>query len=323
MSSRNLVICDPETEYAARLAAFLNGKRELAFQVRTCKSPRQIREAAGRTHIDILLIAEEFLTAMDGREEKMADKILTLVSERTDSTEGDVIFKYQSGEEICMRLVQLLAKEEKAELLKIRKKDSGRILGFYSPVHRLGQTRMALKKGKELARSENVLYLNMETYPGTGVYFPEERQKNMSVLLYYAKQESPKMASVLAGLVQKREGMDYVPPAVVPEDIKSVSKGEWLWLFEEILRKSIYETLILDLGDSVQGLYAILEACDVIYMTAADDPAAASKIRQFEESLELAGCVQAAERMVRCDIRRTASGESAVKTGSVKRDRRR
>ena len=32
MSSRNLVICDPDTEYAARLAAFLNGKRELAFQ---------------------------------------------------------------------------------------------------------------------------------------------------------------------------------------------------------------------------------------------------------------------------------------------------
>ena len=42
MSSRNLVICDPETEYAARLAAFLNGKRELAFQVKTCGSPGQI-----------------------------------------------------------------------------------------------------------------------------------------------------------------------------------------------------------------------------------------------------------------------------------------
>ena len=59
VSSRNLVICDPETEYAARLAAFLNGKRELAFQVKTCKSPDQIREAAGQMPVDILLIADE------------------------------------------------------------------------------------------------------------------------------------------------------------------------------------------------------------------------------------------------------------------------
>ena len=52
---------------------------------------------------------------------------------------------------------------------------------------------------------ENVLYLNMETYAGAGLYFPEERQRNMSELLYYAKQGSKKLAAVLAGLVRNRE----------------------------------------------------------------------------------------------------------------------
>ena len=120
----------------------------------------------------------------------------------------DTIFKYQSGEQICMCLMQLLARGEKAELLRIRKKGNGRIIGFYSPVRRLGQTRMALRKGRELSRTENVLYLNMEVYAGTGSYFPEERQKNMSELLYYAKQESRKLAGVLAGLVKSLEGLD-------------------------------------------------------------------------------------------------------------------
>ena len=32
----------------------------------------------------------------------------------------DTIFKYQSGEQICMCLMQLLARGEKAELLRIR-----------------------------------------------------------------------------------------------------------------------------------------------------------------------------------------------------------
>lgn len=324
MSSRNLVICDPDTEYAARLAAFLNGKRELAFQVKTCSSPDQIQEAAAQMPVDILLISEECREMYDfqGEGEK-ADKTVLLTSEREGRRDMDAIFKYQSGEQICMCLVQLLAREEKADLLRIRKRGNGRIIGFYSPVRRLGQTRMALQKGRELSRMENVLYLNMETYAGAGLYFPVERQRNMSELLYYAKQGSKKLAAVLAGLVRNQGGLDYVPPAVIPDDIRDVSPGEWIWLFEEILRTSIYDTLVLDIGDSVQGLYRILEACDEIHLPAADDPAASSKIRQFEEALEQAGCGHAAERMVRCDIRRTAPGKGAGQTGSVKRDRRR
>ena len=200
MSSRNLVICDPDTEYAARLAAFLNGKRELAFQVKTCSSPDQIQEAAAQMPVDILLISEECREMYDlqGEVEK-ADKTVLLTSEREGRRDMDAIFKYQSGEQICMCLVQLLAREEKADLLRIRKRGNGRIIGFYSPVRRLGQTRMALQKGRELSRMENVLYLNMETYAGAGLYFPEERQRNMSELLYYAKQGSKKLAAVLAG----------------------------------------------------------------------------------------------------------------------------
>lgn len=275
-------------------------------------------------HIDILLISEELWEINDiRREADKAAKTVILTSERDSDEEMDTIFKYQSGEAICMSLVQFLAKEEKSELLRIRKRGDGKIIGFYSPVHRLGQTAMALRKGKELSRTENVLYLNLESFAGTGVYFPEERQKNMSVLLYYAKQESKKLAAVLAGLVRKREEMDYVPPVCVPDDIRDVSPGEWLWLFEEILRTSIYDTLVLDIGDSVQGLYKILNACDEIYMPVADDPAASSKILQFEEAFEQAGGGQAAGRVIRCDIRRAAAGEGAGKTGSVKRDRRR
>ena len=94
VSSRNLVICDPETEYAARLAAFLNGKRELAFQVKTCKSPDQIREAAGQMPVDILLIADECRELYDMQSEgEKADKTVLLTSEREEREDVDAIFK--------------------------------------------------------------------------------------------------------------------------------------------------------------------------------------------------------------------------------------
>lgn len=324
MSSRNLVICDSEPDYASALAAFLNGKRELAFQVKTCSHPGQIKEAAGQFRPDILLIAEELWETGEECEEKDPSvKVIILASERSGEKEGkpESVFKYQGAEQICTELLRILAKEEKKQLLRIRKKGRGRILGFYSPVHRTGQTAMAIKKGIELAEKENVLYLNLETFAGIGGHFPEERQKDMSVLLYYTKQQTRKLTAVLADLVRKREGLDYVPPARIPEDIKDVSCEEWLWLFGEIAEMSIYDTLILDLGDSVQGLYRILEECDEIYVPKADDIAAASKLRQFEEALIQAGCQKAAERMMRCDGRRTAAGEGTGKTRSVQRNR--
>ena len=315
MSSRNLVICDPETEYAARLAAFLNGKRELAFQVKHVEVPDRSGKQADRTR------SMSCWCRMPAQSAGMR-RIRSLSSPRSGTSgQEDAIFKYQSGEAVCMRLVQLLAKGEDAAFLGIRKKGTGRILGFYSPVHRLGQTGMALKKGRELAAEENVLYLNLEAFAGAGLYFPEERNRNMSVLLYYVRQESKKMASVLAGLVRRMDGMDYVPPAVIPEDIRDVKPGEWLWLFDEVLRTSIYDTLVLDIGDCVQGLYSILGVCDEIYMPVADDPAAASKIRQFEDSLGQAGYMHVLERVIRCDRRRAASGKSPGKAGPVKRDR--
>ena len=210
-----------------------------------------------------------------------ADKIFVLASER-DSGQEDAIFKYQSGEAVCMRLVQLLAKGEDAAFLGIRKKGTGRILGFYSPVHRLGQTGMALKKGRELAAEENVLVPESGGVRRGRDSISRRRGTGTCRCFSTMSGRSPKRwRSVLAGLVRRMDGMDYVPPAVIPEDIRDVKPGEWLWLFDEVLRTSIYDTLVLDIGDCVQGLYSILGVCDEIYMPVADDPAAASKIRQF------------------------------------------
>lgn len=326
MSSRNLVICDSEPAYGSALASFLNGKRELAFQVKTCSCPEKIEEAAGQNRPDILLIAEEFWeSSREYREQDPAVKAICLTSEREEERDRKKtsVFKYQSGEDLCSDLMRILAREEKKDLLRIRRKGRGRILGFYSPVHRTGQTAMALETGRKLAAKENVLYLNLETFAGIGGYFPEEKSKDMSVLLYYTKQQTRKVTAVLADLVRNMEGMDYVPPVRVPEDIREVSCQEWLWLFGEISGTSIYDTLILDLGDSVQGLYQILEACDELYVPKSDDPAAVSKLRQFEEALIQAGCRRAAERMVQCDGRRASAGESAGRTRSVQRNRRR
>ena len=166
------------------------------------------------------------------------------------------------------------------------------------------------------------MYLNLETYAGIDGYFPDETQKNLSVLLYYLKQETRNLGLILAGLICQCEGVDYIPPVQIPDDLKEISADEWIWLFEEILTGSIYDVLILDIGESIQGIVKILNVCDEIYMPVSDDRSAASKIRQFERMLLQSGSSETAERVVRCDFRRTAAGKNYEKARSIKGNRR-
>ena len=72
--------------------------------------------------------------------------------------------------------------------LRTAKKQNVRIIGIFSPVHRSKKTGYALKLGKELARTYNVLYLNLEVYGGIGGHFPDAGQ-TVADALYYSRQE--------------------------------------------------------------------------------------------------------------------------------------
>lgn len=320
MSSKNLVICDREQEYAAQLAGYLSGKKELALQVKLCNSPEQVEAIRREMAVDILL-ADESITFTEGALTGVSKVIL--LSAASTGTEGmeSRIFRYQSADDIYAHLIEALAEGGMGELWNIRKKERGKLIGIYSPVRRIGQTGFALNKGMEMAKTSNVLYINLETYAGIGGYFPEEGKRNLSMLLYYAKQESGNPGLLITTLVKRMNELDYIPPVIFPEDIRTVTVSEWMWLFGEILSHSIYDVLILDLGDCVQGLFDILKACDTIYMPAADDRLAVSKIYQYEEALCRQGYGEVWERMIRCDIRRTVKDKDIGTDGFVQRGR--
>lgn len=321
MNSRNLVICDREVEYAARLADYLIGKRELALQVKICESPEQVSAICEETHVDILLLDERI--KFGDRCQQDVGKILYLTASKDHSSASEKrIFRYQSVEGINAVLMQGLSEKENEKIWCPSGQGKRRMIGFYSPVHRLGQTSYAIQKGIELSKEANVLYLNMEPYAGIGGYFVEEREKNLSMLLYYAKQETGNPAFLMTTLIRQIQGLDYIPPAECPEDLKTVTVTEWMWLFREILERSIYEVLILDLGDCIQGLFEILKQCDEVYMMTANDRSAAAKIRQYEEMLSRHGYGCVWERMIHCDIRRRTKEKNTGKAGSVPGSRR-
>lgn len=290
MESKNLIICDPEEKYAQALALYLMRKKELAFQVQVCTSIVHVLEMYEKAGVDILFISEKCKPKDRGR--VSAEKVFLLAENGNPNLlEGErILYKYQSGEKIVEALMEECSELYGSEeiLRSIGKKKNGKIIGIFSPIHRVGKTTYALKLGEELAESQNVLYLCLEVYGGDGGHFAGEGQ-TLSDVLYYHRQEKGNLGLFLTTAVCHRNHLDYIRPMAVSEDLKEVRASEWVSLIDQILEQSIYETLILDLDEGIPDVYSLLDICTEIHMPVAGDVYAKAKICQFERELGLLG----------------------------------
>ena len=297
MSHRNLIICDSELSYAYNLMEMVVSKKELALQVSVFSDLEGVAKFSKQHAIDFLLVEEVF-----PEEERVSIKAeRTFVITRgicENRGEQEVpIYKYQSADKIFEQVLATCGKEEQEKIFFNCRQEKTKIIGMYSPISRVGQTTFALNKGKEWAEKNHTLYLNMETYAGIGNIFGAESY-NLSDLMYFIKQEHNHFGLRLSSFVKQMEELDYIAPMPIVEDIRAITGAEWLHLLTQINKYSIYETLVLDMGDCIQEILEILAVCDEIYMLTLEDQISKSKVFQFEENLKLLGKENILERII-------------------------
>ena len=280
-------VCDVEVEYAYNFMEYLNRKRSLPFEVQAFTGPEILCEFAGKHPIEILLISDKAVTE-EVRQLKVGK--LIILSEGVHNPELDQypsVSKYQASDDIIREVMDCYGAEKAAVSGEAVFKKEAAVIGVYSPVGRTQKTSFAVTLGQILARERAVLYLNMESYSGFEELLGEDYERNLSDLLYYARQENTNLVHKLQGMVRSLQNLDYVPPAVGPMDIQEAGSREWTLLLSQIVQNSGYEAVILDLGDGVCDLFQILELCTQIYMPVRNDPFSTAKIHQFETLLRV------------------------------------
>ena len=292
MGSKSLVICDPEEGYAQSLAFYIMSQKGINFQVHTCNCIEHVKKA------DLLLISGSFTE--EERKQIKAEKVLVLLESDFQRCEEESVCKYRSGEEILDEILKICESiYTKDELFyTASQKKNGKIIGVFSPVHRVGKTTYALKIGEELALSGSVLYLNLEMYGGIGGHF-EKGGQTLEDILYYARQEKGNLGFMLTKAVRHRGNLDYVLPIPVSEDMKQIEAEEWIRLFQQILSQSIYETIILDIDEGIRDVYELLELCNEIHLLEDESEYSAAKIQQFERELHILGHESLLSKIVR------------------------
>ncbi len=296
MESKNLVICDRETDYASAFANYLMRRDDLSLQIQCYSDLSYVLAMQKKEKIDFLFISSEY--PQKAREGVEADHIFVLAEERKVETSNreTLIYKYRPGDEILVEMIRQYNEsgEGHQTFLHTKGKEMCQVITVFSPVHRIGKTTYALKLGQKLSRDKNVLYINMQTYGGE-----HGETESLSDLLYYARQEHSDLGMILTTLIRRVEGLDCITSVRVSEDVKSLSGEEWAALIGRVMEESIYDTLILDLDEGVRDLYTILGISDEIHLLTLREEAAEMKIRQFEEELILLGYEDISKKIIR------------------------
>lgn len=284
MSDKNVVICDREIRYANGLGENIAEREDLAVKVYVCSSFEHVLELEQAKKIHIFIVDEEITYAQ--RTQIGANQVFVLARGKVaDLGEGEwAIGKYQCADEIIRQVFEFYVDRTKENVMRCMNKERARLVAVYSPIHRVGKTTFALALGRECAKSKKVLYLNLEEYAGMEV--SQDTNMNLGDLLYYLRQGNGNLGIRLQAAVKEDEGLDVVPPIPVVLDLKEVTWEEWEALITQLLENSLYEMVVLDVGESVQGLFPLLELCDRVYMPVLDDEISRRKVEQYQDNVE-------------------------------------
>ena len=343
------VICDVQEEYSEHLFQILSEQFEGEYQFHLFHDLQKMMGFFEKNSAEILVIGEEYGNEVAGKISAGKKFILTGSPGEREESESISLFRYQSAEGM-IKIIRRYADSRRMSQRKSRPKKSGTsgrsrmaqsqegehvsekrgsvrirdeplvrgLIGIYSPVHRIGKTKFALRLGQKMARQIPVLYLNLEGYSGGGHYFQEGADKDLGDLLYFLKQERDDWGLKLAAMAVRKNGMDYILPMKNEQDLRSVRGEEWIRLLDMILEKCLYEVIILDLGDAVCGLYDILRKCDRIYTPYICESAAEAKLEQYEENLRTAGYADILARTVK---KRVGKGNKYPERSEEKHDK--
>ncbi len=287
---RRLILCDRDEKYAWGLANYISRKKNNPFELFVFTGLENFRNYISKEEADVLLISDEALSTVGaGFIEGRGIRETLVLSE--DGRESEVcghsaIFKYQSGEKIMKKVLECYADADEEITVSSMRNTKTKLIAVYSPVRRTLKTSFAMTMGQILSEKKSVLYINLEDYAGFNSLLKTSYATDMSDLIYYISQHKPNFIWKVSSMVQSIGGLDYIPPALSPMDIKSVTEEQWLGFLDE-LEKCAYEVIILDLGDSVRGIYKILRRCCRIYTPTRDDGISYAKMEQYEALLKV------------------------------------
>lgn len=289
MAQEVLALCDANIHYGSRLAAYLEQQTGFPLRILFFSDAAQLLQHMPEVCPQYFLLSEEIFSELPEGGLPGYKRLFLLRKQKgnweCDTPHTTMIYRYQKAGNIMRAILAELEEEtlkSKSSLVSIT---GTKIIGVYTPVRRSMQTSFSILLGQLLAAAGRTLYINTEGYSGFRTLFGRELKPDITDLMFLAKKEGEVFLRMLESMVQRIGRLEYIPPASAFIDLVSVKKEQWLQLLREVRRDGRFSYLIIDMSEQVQGMFQILEECDIVYTIEGSDVIAQAKLYEYEQLL--------------------------------------
>lgn len=269
---KQLCICDVESVYLKRLAAYLSRKPEFSWRIKTYTE----LDICLRERPEILIVSGTALNRWQKKKntekypEILGCKMIFLEDEAGNNCLWPVIKKYQAAGKLYEELLEILAEDM---LLKTE------VIGVYGPSDGPGAEMAAQEIGRRCLEKGEVLIITLTEYS----IFSKDGVSGNGIgdwFYYYTQQikEKPKLSE----WIFTEERLNYLHGFRTIYDQKGISLNDWQIFYKEGLRKSPYRTVLL-VFDRMPDYLELFMWCDSVYVQWGRDNYGNLRKQKFEE----------------------------------------
>lgn len=301
MAQNVLALCDGNIHYGGRLAEYL--ERQKGFPLRVVffsDSERFARYVAEHTP-PYLMMSEDIFEALSDAECAPAKKLFVLCRHpgehpgraMTAQEDGDAarvirIDRYQAAGNIMRAVLGELDAETAAGGARGRlSKEGTKIIGVFTPVGRSMQTSFSVTLAQLLTGKGRTLYLNLESWSGFRRLLGKELKPDITDLMFFADKEREQFMRQMESMIDTIGSLEYIPPASAFMDLAAITQEQWTKVLRNFREDGRFAYLVLDMTEQVQGMFAVLDECDLIYTIEGGDGIAEAKMYEYERLLDL------------------------------------
>lgn len=266
MKAKQFAICDTDSGYLNMLQAYLQKKNPADFEILIFDTVSRALEASKEVPFEILLVGEEIydtdVTQIN------AAKIYILQEDGSKGIAGySMVAKYQSMESLIAQVLAEFALDNSSCSVSRRGKNQTMLISFYSPDRHRGQSMAALGAAQVLAdEGQQVLYLNLMPFTGFEELLRTSYEADVTDFMYFVLNHSDRLLYKLDSMKRCIHGVDYLPPALDYTDLLHINKSDWETVMNLLLYSSDYTYIVIDLSETCQGFYDLLENSDQVYI---------------------------------------------------------
>ncbi len=243
-----LAILESDQSYLNRIVAAFSTKYSDKFQIYSFTNPDMAFNVLESEKIDVLIANDSFDVDVSLLPKRCAFAYFVDSKDVDTHNNQTAISKFQKADMIYKQILSLYSENAgSVNGLKLHD-DSCKLLVFSSPSGGVGTSTMAAACAIRFAsQGKRTMYLNLESFGSSDLFFSAEGQFNMSDIIFALKSKKANLTMKLESCIkQDSTGVFFLSQSNVALDMLELSVEEKIRLVSELKLMGSFDCIILD-----------------------------------------------------------------------------